>query len=68
MLLWLPYHPKEDDFSEAIVDITNANKLILEFLDQEIGLEQVLDEFSFYPIDKDLYLENLDNTLRRMGA
>lgn len=66
MMLWLPSHMVEDE--QAVTDITNANGLIMDFCDQEIGLEQVLDEFSTIGVDMDDYLNNFDTALRRMGS
>ncbi|MGL5940814.1 MAG: hypothetical protein ACRC2S_10550 [Waterburya sp.] len=66
MFLWLPSHMVED--SEAVTDVTKANGLILDFCDQEICLEQVLDEFSTIGVCMDTYLDNLDSTMRRLGA
>jgi hypothetical protein len=56
----------EDD--EAVADVTKANGLILDFCDGEISLEQIVDEFSDLGVHTDTYLDDLDLTLRRLGA
>lgn len=66
MFLWLPSYMTED--TEAVQDITNANGLILDFCEQEISFEQVCDELSTINVDMDDYLNNLNLTLRRLGA
>ncbi len=66
MMLWLPSYMVEDD--EAVADVTKANGLILDFGDGEISLEQIVDEFSDLGVHTDSYLDDLDLTLRRLGA
>lgn len=66
VMLWLPSYLVEDE--EAVRDVTYANGLIMDFCDRDIGLEQVLDEFSARGISPDEFIETLDFNLRQRGA
>ena len=65
VMLWLPSHLVED--GEAVHNVTRANGLIIDFCDRDIGLEQVLDEFSTIGIDVDDFRTALDFNLRQRG-
>lgn len=65
VMLWLPSHLVEE--VEAVHNVTRANGLIIDFCDRDIGLEQVLDEFSTMGISPDEFRSTLDFNLRRRG-
>ena len=66
VMLWLPTYLVED--KEAVKTVTKANGLIMDFCDLDIGLEQVLDEFSTMKLNPDYLMEDLDFHLRRRGV
>lgn len=66
MMLWLPSYMVDDE--EAVEDITKANGLVVDYLDGDICIEQMLDEFNDIGVDLDDYEKKLETTLRRLGA
>ncbi len=67
MMLWLPSWMVEE-VPEAVKNITKANGLVMDYLDRDIPIEQMLDEFNDIGVDLDDYADNLEATLRRLGA
>lgn len=66
VMLWLPAHLVED--REVVDNVTKANGLIMDFCDQDIRLEQVLDEMSTMGINSNNFIETLDFNLRQRGV
>lgn len=65
-MLWLPSYMAEDD--EAVASVTQANGLIIDWCDGEIGFEQFLDELWTVDVDVDDYVASLDYYLKQRGV
>jgi hypothetical protein len=69
MLLWIPPNlESQEEWDVRAKEVTQANGAVLDFCDRVITLDEMLQTVEFYGADVDLYLYDLAETVRILGA
>ncbi|MGL5805389.1 MAG: hypothetical protein ACRC11_08090 [Xenococcaceae cyanobacterium] len=68
MLLWLPDYLCDEDDSESIESVTQANGAIIDFIDGDLSLSEMVERIEYYGANPDDYLTSFEEDLRLFGA